>query len=119
MSVRIRIALPGSGYSAQLVGIAGTRTSGETNSGTYDAHYKQHEFEVAVSGNYILQVDAAGGSSWSTDTDWSDANGNFCSGDDLDNHLNGHGTGTAWKIATADIEDGAVTPDKTSFAEDF
>jgi len=119
MSVRIRIPLPTSGYSAQLVGIAGTRTSGETVAGAYDAAYSQHEFEVSVAGNYILQVDAAGGSSWSTDTDWSDANGNFISGDDLDNHLNGHGTGVAYKIATDDIEDEAVTPSKTSFMEDF
>ena len=73
-TVKYRIRMPNSGYSAQLRGIASTRTAGITINGTYDANFSAHTFTVTVSGRYDLYYDASGGSTYTKDTGWS---GNF------------------------------------------
>jgi len=77
-----RIRLTSSASKARLVGIANTPTAGLTVDGTYTYTLLMHDFPVAVTGNYILQEDPLGGTSYVTRADWSDATGKFILGKD-------------------------------------
>ena len=69
--VNALIRLPGSGYTAQLRGVAGTNTSAITLQGNYSSSWDAHVFQMQISGLYELWVDPAGGSTYSKDARWS------------------------------------------------
>jgi len=104
-----RIRLPQSTYSAQLRGVAGTRTEGQTIQGVYNATYDMHEFAVTVTGRYELWVDVNGGSNYSKDSGWGGLDGKILPGDDFETHVDGHGSGP----------NGKITPSDTTFATDL
>lgn len=119
MSNPIRIRLVNSSYSGKLIGVTGTSTDGEEITGTYKSWCRAHEFDIDITGLYKLWVDPLGGTDWEEYSNWGGTNGKQLLGDEVDDHIEGHGSGANNKIATADIEDGAVTPAKTSFADDY
>ena len=119
---KVRIVLPNSSYAAYLSGITGalSRTrSVERIDGKYEFKYRAHVFDIAISGQYKLYLDKDRNGTFSVSGDWSDNDGNFLPGDDMTKHLEGHGTGADFKIATDDIYDGNVSPVKTNSFEDF
>jgi len=117
---KIRIRLPNSSYAAYLKGVTGTRTRNETRiDGEYQFRWRAHVFDIPTSGNYTLHLDRDRNGTFANSGDWSDLDGNFLPGDDMTLHLEGHGSGTDFTIATADIYDENVSPVKTSFVEDF
>lgn len=67
-SVNYLIRLPDSGYTAQLRGVSGTVTDGETVNGVYDSNWDAFVFNMEKSGLYELWVDPAGGSTYSKDS---------------------------------------------------
>ena len=69
----VKIRLPGSGYSTQLRGVAGTRTAGITLTGTYNAGWDMYLFNLLITGVYELWYDTTGGSTYSKDAVWSGA----------------------------------------------
>ncbi len=81
-STPVKVRLPLSTYSAQLIGITGTSTAGITLSATYKASWDAHFFDVLISGPYDLWVDPAGGSNYSKDSNWSGSTGKVILGGD-------------------------------------
>lgn len=80
----VRVRMPDSTYSAILVGVAGTRTAGDTISGVWSTYYRMHEFSgVAATGRYKLYVDAAGGTSYTLVSTWGGTYGKVIAGYDL------------------------------------
>lgn len=77
-----RIRMTSSASKARLVGVAGTPTEADTVAGTYTYTLMMHDFPVEHTGNYVLQEDPLGGTSYATRTDWSDATGKFILGRD-------------------------------------
>lgn len=75
-----RIRMSGSGYSAQLRGIADTRTEGITINGSYVAGFGAHEFDVETSGRYELYYDSNGGTTYVKDESWGGPHGKFITG---------------------------------------
>ena len=115
----IRIRMPNSSYKAYVYGVTGTRTRGQIVYGTYNHRWRAHEFDIKISGNYTLHGDRDRNDTYANDGDWSDISGNFLPGDDFTQHLEGHGTGAGFNIATDDILDGNVSQAKTSSFEAF
>lgn len=76
----VRIRFPASTYSAQLRGVTGTTTAGLTIQGTYSSNLGAHVFKITITGPYKLYFDAAGGSSYSLDSQWSDTYGTTLTG---------------------------------------
>lgn len=66
-----KIPLP-SGYSSRIVGVAGSAADGETINGVVGAD-GLHWFSVDVGGQYLLYVDAAGGTNWTLAANWSNS----------------------------------------------
>lgn len=101
-----RIRIP-SGYDAQLVGVPGTPTEGQTIQGNYNQTYDMHEFPITITGRYKLFMKQAGEQTYEEQTTWGGDSGKLVMGDDFDVHFNGHGKG----------EDGKIKPEETTFAE--
>jgi len=80
---KVRIASSGSGYTAQLRGVAGTNTAGIVLQGTYQSGWDMHVFDVLVSGPYELWFDPNGGSTYSKDSVWSGSTGKLVFGQDM------------------------------------
>lgn len=77
-----RVRMTSSAAKARLVGVANTPTAGDTVAGTYTYTLMMHDFPVEHTGNYLLQEDPLGGTTYATRTDWSDATGKFVLGRD-------------------------------------
>jgi len=83
-STTTRIRLPGSGYTAILVGQSGYQCAGDTATGSYNSTFQAHEFYLLQSGMYKLYWDPAGGTSWSEVTAWSGTIGKYMMAPDLE-----------------------------------
>lgn len=114
------IRMPDSTYSAQLRGVTGTTSAGQTLTGTWVTGKKAHRFTVTKTGPYKLYADPAGGSSYVLDSAWSGTNGKAVAGDDLSTwmlklnssyQVKSNGIGDT-SIATAKIKNQNVTADK-------
>lgn len=77
-----RVRLAGSGYSAQLRGVTGTRTAGVTVQGAYTDQLNMHSFSVATEGYYTLWYDVNGGSTYTMDSRWAPVAGKYIPGPD-------------------------------------
>jgi hypothetical protein len=84
-STSVRIRLPGSGYSAIIVGQAGYQCAGDTAAGAYNSTFQAHEFYVKNYGSYKLWWDPAGGTSYVEVTDWSGTLGKIIPAPDIQN----------------------------------
>lgn len=124
-----RIRMTSSASKARLVGVAGTPTEADTVAGTYTYSLLMHDFPVEHTGNYLLQEDPLGGTSYVTRSDWSDSTGKFILGRDAavgiygernrkyfpslkstiynntDNQVSGHVKGYAANIEYVDFQD--------------
>ena len=78
-----RLRMPDSTYSAQLRGVAGTRTEGKTVQGTWSTYFKMHSFPVVLTGKYKLYVDPTGGSSYTIVSSWGGTYGKAVPGQDM------------------------------------
>lgn len=98
----------------RAVGIAATRTAGESIDGVLDSDSGAYYVDIEISGLYKLEYND--GEGWN---DYTNFGNKILLGGDFDNHILGHGHNLSGKIISADIENGAVTPTKTSFADDY
>ena len=106
-TVPYRIRMVDSTYTAQLRGVAGTRTAGLTITGTWDGtNFHSHEFDVTVDGRYNLYYDPAGGSNYIKDSQWSGDYGKFIATGSFIEAVDSDGDD---KIETQGIENQAVT----------
>ena len=85
-----------SGASAQLRGVAGEDTEGDTLQGTWNSDYSIFEFDVTTSGWYTKWYDLLGGTNYERDTTWSDANGKWITGGNMGNAFNGYSNQRAY-----------------------
>nr|BDD44940.1 hypothetical protein 2 [Desulfobacterales bacterium] len=81
-AAEVSFRIGNSQISAQLRGITGTRTAGQTITSTFNQYTRLHVFDVTVSGEYYLYIDPAGGSTYARVTNWP-GEGSYIVGDDI------------------------------------
>jgi len=100
--------MPSSSYSVKLEGKTGTRAAGVTVVGAYGATKNAHKFELTTSGNYELYYDAAGGSSWTKDSDWGGTNGKLLVGSDWITYMWDRMNSTGWTFLSTSVGDTSI-----------
>lgn len=80
-----RIKEGGDAYTAKMVGVSGTRTSGTTVTEAYSSYYDLHQGLIVKSGFYDHWYDPNGGTTWNLDAYWdAGKSGKFLEGADME-----------------------------------
>ena len=107
-----KIPLP-STYSAELRGVSGSTSEGETVSGSYNTTDKLFHFNIDLTGRYKLYFSPTGGTPTTLDVLWSGTYGRFLLGaNDIELSIKLGRNSAAGQILTAGIATGSVTSAK-------